>query len=187
MTCCGSFTCGNGCNGGYPSGAWSYWTQTGIVTGYMYGSNYGCQDYFLKSCGFNCPHTIATTPACKSSCRSGYNVQYDKDLHFGKTSYSVPQDEQKIMTEIYTHGSVEAAFTVYSDFMSYKSGVYKHTTGSAEGGHAVKILGWGVENGEKYWLVANSWSTAWGEKGFFKILKGVNECGIESQIVAGLA
>jgi cathepsin B len=85
-----------------------------------------------------------------------------------------------------THGPVEAAFTVYSDFMNYKSGVYKHTTGTEEGGHAVKILGWGVENGEDYWLVANSWSTSWGMDGYFKILKGVNECGIESQIVAGL-
>jgi len=90
------------------------------------------------------------------------------------------------MTEIFTHGSVEAAFTVYSDFMSYKSGVYKHTTGTEEGGHAIRILGWGVENGEKYWLVANSWSTGWGLDGLFKILKGVNECGIEAGIVAGL-
>lgn len=84
------------------------------------------------------------------------------------------------MTEIMTNGPVEAAFTVYSDFMSYKSGVYKHTSGTVEGGHAVKILGWGVENGEKYWLVANSWSTSWGMDGYFRILKGVNECGIES-------
>ena len=53
------------------------------------------------------------------------------------------------------------------------------------GGHAVKIIGWGVEDGEDYWLVANSWNADWGDKGFFKILKGVNECGIEGQIVAG--
>lgn len=79
-----------------------------------------------------------------------------------------------------TNGPVEAAFSVYSDFMSYKSGVYKHTSGSLEGGHAIKILGWGVENGEDYWIVANSWSAAWGMDGFFYILKGVNECGIEA-------
>jgi cathepsin B len=79
-----------------------------------------------------------------------------------------------------TNGPVEAAFTVYSDFMSYKSGVYKHVSGSVEGGHAVKVLGWGVENGEDYWIVANSWSSAWGMNGYFYILKGVNECGIES-------
>jgi uncharacterized protein (DUF1015 family) len=28
----------------------------------------------------------------------------------------------------------------------------------------------------KYWLIANSWNTHWGEKGFFRMLKGTNEC-----------
>jgi len=46
-----------------------------------------------------------------------------------------------------TNGPAEAAFTVYEDFLTYKSGVYKHTSGSALGGHAVKIMGWGNENG----------------------------------------
>jgi cathepsin B len=50
-----------------------------------------------------------------------------------------------------TNGPVEAAFSVYSDFLEYKSGVYHHTTGSFLGGHAVKIVGWGVENGTPYW------------------------------------
>lgn len=85
-----------------------------------------------------------------------------------------------------TNGPVEAAFTVYNDFLTYKSGVYRHTSGSALGGHAIKILGWGVEDGTPYWLVANSWNEDWGDKGFFKILRGKNECGIEGQIVAGM-
>ena len=75
---------------------------------------------------------------------------------------------------------------VYADFLNYKSGVYRHTTGSALGGHAVKMVGWGVEDGTKYWLVANSWNTHWGDNGFFKILRGEDECGIEGGIVAGI-
>ena len=66
------------------------------------------------------------------------------------------------MTEIYTNGPVEGTFEVYTDFMSYKSGVYKHTTGSLEGGHAIKIIGWGTENGTDYWLICNSWTVTWG-------------------------
>ena len=46
-------------------------------------------------------------------------------------------------------------------------GVYRHTSGSVLGGHAVKILGYGVENGEKYWLVANSWNPDWGDAGLY--------------------
>jgi hypothetical protein len=37
--------------------------------------------------------------------------------------------------------------------MSYKSGIYKHVTGSALGGHAVKIVGYGNENGTDYWYL----------------------------------
>lgn len=38
-------------------------------------------------------------------------------------------------------GPVTAAFTVYSDFPTYESGVYKHVGGTPLGGHAVKIIG----------------------------------------------
>jgi cathepsin B len=73
---------------------------------------------------------------------------------------------------------METGFTVYEDFMNYKSGVYKHQTGSQLGGHAVKIVGWG----DGYWIVANSWGTSWGEKGFFNIAFG--NCGIDSAVYA---
>ena len=49
-----------------------------------------------------------------------------------------------------------------------------------EGGHAVKIVGWGTEDGTDYWLVANSWNTSWGLEGFFKIARGGDQCGIET-------
>jgi len=88
--------------------------------------------------------------------------------------------------KIFKNGPVETAFTVYEDFLTYKSGVYHHTSGSELGGHAVKILGWGIENGDKYWYVANSWNPDWGDHGFFKIMRGTNECGIEGEVCAGI-
>jgi len=79
------------------------------------------------------------------------------------------------------NGPVQVAFVVYPSFMSYKSGVYHmHKGEEAEGGHAVKIVGWGKEGEHKYWNVANSWGTSWGEEGFFRILRGKDECGIET-------
>jgi len=71
---------------------------------------------------------------------------------------------------------METAFTVYEDFMSYSSGIYEHVTGKELGGHAVKLLGWGVDDGVEYWLCANSWGPTWGMDGTFKIKVG--ECGI---------
>jgi cathepsin B len=100
--------------------------------------------------------------------------------------YSLPQHEKDIMVELMTNGPAEGAFTVYSDFPNYKTGVYQHVTGSALGGHAIRILGWGEEAGTPYWLVANSWNADWGDKGTFKILRGQDHCGIESGVVAGL-
>ncbi|RCN23741.1 hypothetical protein ANCCAN_30570 [Ancylostoma caninum] len=67
-----------------------------------------------------------------------------------------------------TNGPVEAAYTVYEDFYQYTGGVYVHTGGQKVGGHAVRILGWGVDNKTPYWLVANSWNTDWGENGSVK-------------------
>ena len=49
--------------------------------------------------------------------------------------------------------------------MVLSPGVYKHVSGEALGGHAIKILGWGVEDSIPYWLCANSWNTDWGDNG----------------------
>ena len=60
---------------------------------------------------------------------------------------------------------------VFSSFMNYKSGIYSRPFLDFNflGGHAVKIVGWGVEGGVNYWVCANSWSTNWGENGYFRI------------------
>lgn len=189
LTCCG-ISCGNGCNGGYPSGAWNYFKRSGLVTGWLYNDTKYCQPYHFAPCDH---HTTGRyqpcgasqpTPKCVQSCVNG--ATYSSDKWFADTVYGVSSNVEKIQTEIMIHGPVEAAFTVYNDFLTYKSGVYHHVSGSALGGHAIKIVGWGVENGTPYWLVANSWNEDWGDKGFFKILRGKNECGIEGQIVAGI-
>ena len=82
-------------------------------------------------------------------------------------------------------GTLSVTMTVYEDFEAYSSGVYQHKTGRNLGGHAIKMVGWGVDNGVKYWTCVNSWNDSWGENGQFRILRGSDECGIESGVVAG--
>ena len=69
---------------------------------------------------------------------------------------------------------METAMEIYTDFFNYRSGIYSHTTGSYAGGHAIKIIGYGVENVTQYWICANSWGPQWGENGFFRIPIGSN-------------
>lgn len=180
MSCC--LTCGNGCNGGYPSAAWSYWDIHGLPTEQ-------CDPYPFPRCEHHisggkyppCPSNEYPTPKCNRTCTSGGNPTY----YHGKSSYSVT-GEAAMMNELYNHGPFEVAFTVYQDFLTYKSGVYRHVTGNALGGHAVKIIGWGVSGATKYWVINNNWNEDWGNNGAFWILRGVDECGIESQGSAGL-
>merc|ERR1711990_734173 len=90
----------------------------------------------------------------------------------------------EIMHAIMTGGPVETAFLVHSDFENYVSGIYHHVKGEMAGGHAVKIVGWGVESGVKYWKVANSWNPYWGEKGYFRIREG--DGGIDDDVTGAI-
>jgi len=183
-SCCD--TCGQGCDGGYPPQAWQYWVDTGVVST-------NCEPYSLPSCDHHipmsknpCPMMEYPTPQCSFGTCSP-NASYPWNLHFGQSAYTITSGVvSDIQTEILTNGPVQTAFEVYADFLTYKSGVYQHTSGAFLGGHAVKIIGWGTENGVDYWLVANSWNVHWGDKGFFKIIRGVDECGFEDEISAGL-
>lgn len=151
-----------GCSGGMLDKAWAYLKNTGIVTDkcFPYGAGGG------------------DAPACVSACVDG------EPFHKQKASsvFSI-HGVENMQKEMAAHGPVQVAFNVYKSFMSYKSGVYtKHVWELLpEGGHAVKAVGWGAEDGSEYWLIANSWDTTWGLDGYFKIKRGVDECGIETR------
>jgi len=187
--------CGMGCDGGDPGSAWQYWATEGVVDGGNWTStpDGSCSQYSLPPCEHHipkghyapCPSNEYPTPACPTTCANGKSFSASKVV--GASAYSVSSDPNAIATEIMTNGPVEVAFTVYEDFLTYKSGVYQYQSGQELGGHAVKMLGWGVENGTPYWICANSWNSDWGDGGFFKILRGQDECGIEDDVVGGMA
>jgi len=191
--CCNFFhgCFSQGCNGGQPSGAMSFWKKHGVVTGDLFGDTTTCKPYKFAPCAHHvkstkygpCPSDEYSTPSCSSSCANS-SIDYTSDKNFA-SSVSGMSNEAQMKQEIQTNGPIECAFTVYSDFPAYKAGVYSHSTGSQLGGHAIKVLGWGTDNGTPYWLVANSWNETWGDQGYFKIKRGNSECGIEDQCVAG--
>ncbi|KAF3794395.1 Cathepsin B [Nymphaea thermarum] len=179
LSCCG-FLCGEGCDGGYPISAWRYFVHHGVVTE-------ECDPYFDDT---GCKHPgcepAYPTPKCVKKCQLQNQVWRDSK-HYSANAYRLHSDSHSIMAEVYQNGPVEVSFSVYEDFAYYKSGVYKHITGDMLGGHAVKLIGWGTsDEGEDYWLLANQWNRSWGDDGYFKIKRGVNECGIERDVVAGM-
>jgi len=193
-SCC--WECGMGCDGGDPGSAWQYWASTGVVDGGNYGSNGTCAPYTLETCEHHipakppvpaCPSDEYPTPACPTTCDNGETFSSAK--HIGASAYSISSGVTPIQTEIMTNGPVEVAFTVYEDFLTYKSGVYQYQSGQELGGHAVKMLGWGVwtDGTTPYWIIANSWNPDWGNMGYFLILRGQDECGIEDDVCAGMA
>ena len=44
------------------------------------------------------------------------------------------------------------------------------------------MAGFGTdEHGTDYWLIRNSWGVYWGEQGWFRLVRGVDNLGVESQ------
>lgn len=98
--------------------------------------------------------------------------------------------EQDIMYDIMQSGPIQAVMTVYQDFFHYRDGIYRHSRygdNELKGYHSVRMIGWGERNGDRYWIMANSWGPEWGENGYFRIARGEDESGIESFIVTVLS
>ncbi|XP_056139049.1 dipeptidyl peptidase 1 [Lampris incognitus] len=159
-----------GCDGGFPYLIGKYTQDFGIVE---------------ESCfPYTANNSVCALP---QSCGRLYTAEYSYVGGFyGGCS------ETAMMLELIKNGPMAVAFEVYPDFMHYTEGIYHHTdlrdiyNPFELTNHAVLLVGYGRchMTGQKYWIVKNSWGAGWGEGGFFRIRRGVNECSIESIAVA---
>ena len=144
------------CQGGYISKAFEFLYNTGTVS---------------ESCD---PYLAKYTGRCPASCKDRKPMVHYKCKTPEFQIISIPI----MQSTIEKYGPLVTSFSIYTDFGTYKSGIYHHTSGYYRGGHIVKVIGFGVLDGVKYWLVANSWGVHWGMEGYFMIQQG--DCGIDA-------
>uniref|UniRef100_A0A6C0EKQ5 Peptidase C1A papain C-terminal domain-containing protein n=1 Tax=viral metagenome TaxID=1070528 RepID=A0A6C0EKQ5_9ZZZZ len=98
-------------------------------------------------------------------------------------------NEQYIRHNLYCWGPLSTGMIVYPDFYTFdpKTEVYEwNKIGDPVGGHAIEIVGWGKYNGKDFWWIKNSWGTDWGIDGYFRMIRGTNDCKIEENIITGV-
>ena len=162
-----------GCEGGFPY----------LIAG-KYAEDFGVvADSCVPYDGKDIPCASLKKPECTK------NRYHATDYHYIGGYYGAC-NEQLMLAELHQNGPIAVSFEVTADFHAYKKGIY-HRVGVEDTfnpweitNHVVAIVGYGVEDGMKYWTVQNSWGSKWGEDGFFRIIRGADELSIESMAVA---
>ena len=145
----------NGCEGGNMDNAFQYVMDNGLCTNKSY------------------PYTAQDSNQCQ---------QCDKVVTI--TNYTdVKQNDEHVLEKAVMINPVSVAIQAnIQSFQLYKSGIYNDFNCGQELDHGVLLVGFGKENGQKYWIVKNSWGSNWGDNGYIKILKDINDsrglCGI---------
>uniref|UniRef100_A0A914PAW9 VWFA domain-containing protein n=1 Tax=Panagrolaimus davidi TaxID=227884 RepID=A0A914PAW9_9BILA len=144
----------NGCNGGWAHGALYYIYYNGIHsrTNYPY---------------------IGWGGTCQAN-TTGEKIKIEDTIGFW------PKNETAVKDFIFNKGPVIFDFIFPYSLQYYVSGIFSLTQNEcmsqANGGHSVVIIGYGVENGKKYWIAKNSWGNYWGENGFFRFERDISFC-----------
>lgn len=145
------FSCGGGsCEGGWiPESALEYLQSRGVPD---------------EACMPNTSSSTGIDTTCSDRCSDWQTRNYHILGYTNPTNGGGDVDTVKAALK---KGPLVTTMKVYEDFLSYKSGVYAHKSGSLLGGHAVSLVGF--DDAKRAWLVQNSWGSSWGDGGFIWI------------------
>jgi len=143
-----------GCNGGFPSGAYQYVENAGGIEAYT-DYPYTAEGGESGSCNFQSSDVVCTV--------TGYNSIDGETGLYQQTSSS-------------SGGPVSVCVDA-SSWQNYNGGVLSSCGTSVD--HCVQLVGYSnYGNSGAYWIVRNSWGSTWGETGFIWIEIGQDLCAI---------
>lgn len=89
-------------------------------------------------------------------------------------------DEESMADHVRNRGPINCGMDgSHWGFQLYDHGIFKDPTcDGTTNNFSLVIVGYGVENETPFWIARNCFGTSWGEKGYIRVLRGVNTCGI---------
>eukprot|EP00727_Mastigamoeba_balamuthi_P012543 m51a1_g7911 hypothetical protein (691) ;mRNA; f:177760-181405 len=113
---------------------------------------------------------------------------YDASRAVGRFSHVFFVDfvEDKVDSDLFENGPLSFGLDA-TVLQLYKSGVIEDTPECLnQANHLVVLIGWGTDANGQYWVVKNSWGESWGEKGWFRIRRGVGACEMAAGPAVGI-
>jgi C1A family cysteine protease len=171
-----------GCEGGYPFLLGKFFSEFEIVPE-------DCLKYAEDPALVKCDQVCDYTKYPKKYTVSKYEYLGG---YYGATS------EVDMMKELRARGPIPGSIRVPVSFNYYKDGIFSvsnllqnnqklskmtqidRAVSWEKVEHSVTIVGYGEDDGVKYWIIQNTWGEKWGEGGYFRLLRGENELSVES-------
>ncbi|KAM3920460.1 cathepsin S-like [Leptodactylus fuscus] len=144
-----------GCNGGFMTNAFQYViVNNGINSNATY------------------PYRAVAGPCSYNSAKRAATCT--------KYGFLYPGTEDLLKQAVAIVGPISVAIDAgRQSFALYKSGVYNDPGCTQNINHGVLVVGYGTLNGQDYWIVKNSWSQYWGDKGYILMARNKgNLCAI---------
>lgn len=109
---------------------------------------------------------------CRNASEAGCctNASAASDVHKCPVPSSTWNGDDGLKQAIVQGGATQVTITMMADLWSYTGGIYNPMPGPPERAElAIKLVGWGREDGEFYWIAENTWGPNWGENGYFRV------------------